>query len=172
MVGAITAVGAGFGAGAGMHALESSLRSDVVPAQEMVNKCAPHLGDAAVKSSSLPEGCEDAAGYIPYRANVEEDVNYQQRPSLYYPGVTRVSEDRVYELPSRSQFEVKMQRFIDQDKNTDSFSYKVNVGAVALFSTLFGWYGYTVSGYKRKKKTDDSSDETGFLNEQVAEEES
>lgn len=159
VIGAASALGVGFGVDTGIHALEASFDAGTTRATEMIESCAPALGDVAVQSVKLPAGCEDTAGYIPYRANVVEDVDYQQRPSLYDSGVTQVSEDRVYTVPSRHDFEAKMQKFVEDDEALHLTRKRITIGVVSVLSLTVGWCAYSISGYKRQKTTPESDAE-------------
>lgn len=149
MIGVGTALGVGFGAEAGFVAFENSLTpGDQLTIQETVALCAPTLGSTAIKSTTLPETCKGAAGYIPYRSQSVEDVDYQREPTLLDNGVTLVSEKRMYTIPTRKDYEAKMKPLIEREHKRDRFN---DTFAKAFGSVMGLGIGFSVYGLTRGK---------------------
>lgn len=158
LIGVATATGVGFGSSAGYEAMSRSLTVDSPPeANEVVASCAPLLGSVAVESTELPKGCEDAAGYIPYRSTEVSNVNYDRPPSLKNRGVTHISEERVYAIPTRQDFVEKMEGVQDFYDDRNSFNRKLKAGFVGSMALCLGWSVYTLTGFKRRSR--DSNDQ-------------
>lgn len=152
MIGAATALGVGLGADTGYTAFQNGVETQSSVYENILTHCAPALGNVATRATELPVECEDAAGYIPYRTTLVEDISFDGKPTLYDNGSTLISEHRVYRVPTRAAFEHKMTELVSQEEREDDNFHKIFVGLSVLTGLAVGNLAYSIADRKRRRE--------------------